>query len=149
MRLTMKLPLSDISDHDISAVRPARNALSIDRPYEFLVEPECGVDGTVEDVATIFLTNRECPYRCLMCDLWRNTTVESVPVGAIPRQIDYALERLPTAQHVKLYNSGELLRFKGDSESGLAGDRGPRSKLQVGDRGESSEALRRWLLRVS
>jgi archaeosine synthase beta-subunit len=108
----MKLPLSDISDHDILGVRPARNSLSVDRPYEFLIEPECGVDGSVEDVATIFLTNRECPFRCLMCDLWKNTTVESVPVGAIPRQIDFALERLPTAQHIKLYNSGNFFDAK-------------------------------------
>lgn len=43
-----------------------------------------------------------------MCDLWKNTTDESVPVGAIPAQIDYALSRLPPAQHIKLYNSGNF-----------------------------------------
>jgi radical SAM enzyme (TIGR01210 family) len=104
----VKLPLSDISDLDILGARPARNALDVNRPYEFLVERERSADGLVEDVATIFLTNRECPFRCLMCDLWKNTTVESVPVGAIPRQIEYALDRLPNAQHVKLYNSGNF-----------------------------------------
>jgi archaeosine synthase beta-subunit len=108
----MKLPRSDISDREILDARPARNSLGIDRPYEFLVEPERGADGLVEDVATIFLTNRECPFRCLMCDLWKNTTVESVPVETIPRQIDYALERLPEAQHVKLYNSGNFFDAK-------------------------------------
>lgn len=108
----MKLPLSDISDQEILDARPPRNSLSIDRPYEFLVEPERSADGLVEDVATIFLTNRECPFRCLMCDLWKNTTVESVPVGAIPQQIDYAMERLPNAQHVKLYNSGNFFDHK-------------------------------------
>jgi len=105
-------PLPDISDHQIVEARPARNSLDVDRPYEFLVEPERGADGLVEDVATIFLTNRECPFRCLMCDLWMNTTGESVPVGAIPQQIDYALERLPNAQHVKLYNSGNFFDAK-------------------------------------
>lgn len=104
----MKRSLPNISDRQIIDVRPARNALDIDRPYEFLAESERSADGLVEDVATIFLTNRECPFRCLMCDLWKNTTVESLPVGAIPRQIDYALERLPEAQHVKLYNSGNF-----------------------------------------
>lgn len=108
----MKLPLSDISDHEILDARPPRNSLSIDRPYEFLIEPECGADGTVEDVATIFLTNRECPFRCLMCDLWKNTTADSVPAGAIPQQINYALKRLPKAQHVKLYNSGNFFDAK-------------------------------------
>ncbi|MDA0809277.1 MAG: radical SAM protein [Planctomycetota bacterium] len=108
----MKLPPSDNSDRDILDARSARNSLDVDRPYEFLVEPERGADGQVEDVATIFLTNRECPFTCLMCDLWKNTTVEPVPVGAIPRQINYALQRLPKAQHVKLYNSGNFFDAK-------------------------------------
>ncbi len=108
----MKLPRSDISDREILAARPARNSLDADRPYEFLVEPERGADGLVEDVATIFLTNRECSLRCLMCDLWKNTTVESVPLGAIPRQIDFALARLRSARHVKLYNSGNFFDAK-------------------------------------
>jgi hypothetical protein len=43
-----------------------------------------------------------------MCDLWRHTLTETVPAGAIPRQIDYALERLPAARQVKLYNSGSF-----------------------------------------
>ena len=59
-------------------------------------------------VATIFLTNRECPWRCLMCDLWKNTLTETVPAGAIAAQIDYALERLGPARHIKLYNSGSF-----------------------------------------
>lgn len=102
----------DIRDQEILNSRPARNRVDVSRPYAFLVEPEHCADGRVEDVATIFLTNRECPFRCLMCDLWKNTTVESVPVGAIPQQIDFALDRLPAAQHVKLYNSGNFFDFK-------------------------------------
>jgi hypothetical protein len=43
-----------------------------------------------------------------MCDLWRNTLTESVPSGAIPEQIDFALSRLPAARHIKLYNSGSF-----------------------------------------
>ena len=60
------------------------------------------------DPATIFLTNRECPFHCVMCDLWKNTTDERVPVGAIPLQIESALSKLPAADHVKLYNSGNF-----------------------------------------
>jgi radical SAM enzyme (TIGR01210 family) len=62
----------------------------------------------LEDTAVILLTNRECRFRCVMCDLWRNTLDVSVPAGAIPRQIDYALDQLPSVQHVKLYNSGNF-----------------------------------------
>ena len=43
-----------------------------------------------------------------MCDLWKNTLTESVPQGAIPAQIDYALARLEPARHIKLYNSGSF-----------------------------------------
>lgn len=100
--------LSSLTDADIVTARPARNAVDPWQPYAFLVEPERTAAGRVEDVATIFLTNRECPFKCLMCDLWKNTTETTVPVGAIPAQIDYALARLPEARHVKLYNSGNF-----------------------------------------
>ena len=59
-------------------------------------------------IATILLTNRECPWRCLMCDLWRNTLTESVSIGAIPEQIAFALAHLPAARQAKLYNSGSF-----------------------------------------
>jgi radical SAM enzyme (TIGR01210 family) len=97
-----------ITTAEILAARPARNTVDPDIPYAFLVEPEQTAAGRIEDVATIFLTNRECPFRCLMCDLWKNTTTDTVPTGAIPRQIDYALSRLPAASQIKLYNSGNF-----------------------------------------
>ena len=104
----MSTPLPRISTAQVLAARGEKNAVDPYRPYAFLVEPECAASGRVEDVATLFLTNRECPFRCLMCDLWRNTTDQTVPVGAIPAQIDYALERLGPARHIKLYNSGNF-----------------------------------------
>lgn len=97
-----------ISDRSIIQARGARNDVDPWTPYHFLNEPEHSASGVVEDVSTIFLTNRECPFRCLMCDLWKNTITSTVPFGAIPAQIDYALSRLPPATHVKLYNSGNF-----------------------------------------
>lgn len=88
--------------------RQPRHALDPYQPYAFHVENECAASGEQVSVATIFLTNRECPWRCLMCDLWRNTLVEPVPVGAIPEQIRYALSRLSGARQIKLYNSGSF-----------------------------------------
>ena len=96
------------STSEILAARPNKHPVDPWRPYAYLVESERTEVGRIEPVATIFLTNRECPLRCLMCDLWRNTTDEPVPLGAIPRQIDYALERLPPARRIKLYNSGNF-----------------------------------------
>jgi hypothetical protein len=98
----------EIDDRLILATRGAKAAVDPQRPNAFMVESEVTAEGRVEDVATIFLTNRECPFRCVFCDLWRQTTENSVPVGAIPRQIDYALARLSPARHVKLYNSGNF-----------------------------------------
>jgi radical SAM enzyme (TIGR01210 family) len=106
------VPPIRFSDSAILAARPAKNDVDSTRPYAFLVEPERTARGTVEDVATIFLTNRECPFRCLMCDLWENTLDETVPLGSIPAQIDYALDRLPATRHVKLYNSGNFFDAK-------------------------------------
>jgi archaeosine synthase beta-subunit len=88
--------------------RPQRNQLDPTRPYAFFVEEEYSASGEVVSVATILLTNRECPWRCLMCDLWKNTLSETVPVGAIPHQIGFALQQLPQARQIKLYNSGSF-----------------------------------------
>ena len=106
MDLMPAIPLID--DRFVLAARGAKDTVDPQRPHAFLVEPEISAGGRVEDVATIFLTNRECPFRCVFCDLWRQTTDERVPVGAIPAQIDYALARLPPAPHIKLYNSGNF-----------------------------------------
>jgi len=99
---------SGISDREILTARPARNRVDPRRPYAFHVEPECSATGEVVDVATIFLTNRECAFRCLMCDLWKNTTEQTVAPGDIPHQIDVALSQLPPARQIKLYNSGNF-----------------------------------------
>lgn len=101
-------PLPAFTDAQILQARAAKNAVDPRRPYAFLVEPEYQPDGHVEAVATLFLTNRECPFRCLFCDLWKNTTDHRVPLGAIPAQIDFALDRLEPARHIKLYNSGNF-----------------------------------------
>ncbi len=78
------------------------------RPHAFWVEDERAASGEIVPVATLLLTNRECPWKCLMCDLWRHTLTESVPPGAIPAQIDLALKQLPDARKIKLYNSGSF-----------------------------------------
>jgi len=118
--------------------RGLRNGVDPTRPHAFFLEEECSERGEVVPILTVFLTNRECPWRCLMCDLWKNTLTESVTRGMIPAQIDYALERgcprpqqcakreclspyqivAPTnpaagedaraPQHIKLYNSGSF-----------------------------------------
>jgi radical SAM enzyme (TIGR01210 family) len=92
--------------------RGRRNTLDPRRAYAALTEEEPAGSGETASVSTIFLTNRECPWRCLMCDLWRNTLAESGPAGAIPEQIRAALARLPPARWAKLYNAGSFFDGK-------------------------------------
>jgi hypothetical protein len=43
-----------------------------------------------------------------MCDLWKHTTDNRVKSGDIPRQIEWAISKLGSARHLKLYNSGNF-----------------------------------------
>ena len=97
-----------ISDKWIVSKRGSKNIVDPQRPYAWLVEKERTTTGEIEDTAIIFLTNRECSYHCLMCDLWKNTTDFTIPVGSIPDQIEWALARTDNAKHLKLYNSGSF-----------------------------------------
>lgn len=99
-------------DQEILQFRPLKHQMDPYRPYHFLHEQETDSTGRVREVNTIFLTNRECPFKCLMCDLWKHTLDEPTPAGAIPEQIKYALDRLPEASVVKLYNNGNFFDTK-------------------------------------
>lgn len=88
--------------------RGPRNAVDPARAYAAFVEDERDASGRIVPVATVFLTNRECPWTCAMCDLWRNTSEEAAPAGSAPRQIRTALAELPPASALKLYNSGSF-----------------------------------------
>lgn len=103
---TADLPLLD--DAAILSLRGPRHHVDPIRPYAYFAEGERTRQGKVEDVATIFITNKECPFRCLMCDLWKNTTTQRVADGDVATQIALALDKLPPTQHVKLYNSGNF-----------------------------------------
>jgi radical SAM enzyme (TIGR01210 family) len=97
-----------LTDGWILSCRGKKNSVDHRKPYGWVVEKERTASGRIEDIAIIFLTNRECPFHCLMCDLWKNTTDESVPAGAISDQIEWALSQLPDVKHLKLYNSGSF-----------------------------------------
>jgi len=101
-----------INDKWILKKRGKKNKVDPFKPYAYFVEKERTASGQIEDTAVIFLTNYECPFRCLMCDLWKNTTDKPVPIGAIPKQIEWALNHLPPAKHLKLYNSGNFFDKK-------------------------------------
>ncbi|HZL76823.1 MAG TPA: radical SAM protein [Bacteroidales bacterium] len=97
-----------IDDRMIISLRGNKNPVDPKIPYGWLIEKELTRSGKIEETGIIFLTNRECAFHCLMCDLWKNTTDYTIAVGDIPRQIEWALEHMPGVKQLKLYNSGSF-----------------------------------------
>jgi radical SAM enzyme (TIGR01210 family) len=97
-----------ITDQWVLDKRGPKNALDPRRAYAAVFEEERDAAGALVPTAAVFLTNRECPFRCVMCDLWRNTLDETVPPGAIAAQIRQALSELPAVRQIKLYNAGSF-----------------------------------------
>jgi radical SAM enzyme (TIGR01210 family) len=81
-------------------------------PHGIFLEKERLASGAVADSGVVLLTNKECPWRCLMCDLWKGMTKGKVPGGAITRQVSLACRdweaKGVTPSQVKLYNSGSF-----------------------------------------
>jgi archaeosine synthase beta-subunit len=117
---------------DYPSTGPERERFILDRrgsrllhdPWRYqglIVEDEAAADGPRARVATVFLTGRECPWRCAMCDLWLHTTVADTPAGAIPAQLAAArkaLAREPDAvTRMKLYNAGSFFDPRAVPES--------------------------------
>jgi len=82
------------------------------RYQDLVVEDELTSSRGLAPTATVFLTGKECPWRCVMCDLWQYTTAENTPRGAIPAQIDGARRVLEmqgrAVSQMKLYNASNF-----------------------------------------
>jgi len=94
---------------DLRGPRPSHDPW---RYQDLAVEDEITERGDVARVGTIFLTGRECPWRCAMCDLWRFTTRGDTPAGAIAAQVAAARECWRTqaepVSRAKLYNASNF-----------------------------------------
>ncbi|MEO8256417.1 MAG: radical SAM protein [Acidobacteriota bacterium] len=106
--------------------RPPRSEHDPWRYQDLIVEHERAPDGAIARSATVFLTGRECPWRCVMCDLWRYTTSSDTPVGAIPAQLAAARRALAEGQtapvrQMKLYNAGSFFDPRAVPESDYDG----------------------------
>ena len=99
-------------DRFVLSRRRPRPALDPWQYQNLLVEDERTAEGLVAPVATVFLTGRECPWRCAMCDLWQHTTEDDTPRGAIAAQVAAATailrSRPDSVSRVKLYNAGSF-----------------------------------------
>ncbi|MEX0994055.1 MAG: hypothetical protein WD599_00920, partial [Balneolaceae bacterium] len=101
-----------LDNEAVTQLRPAKNRMDPSRPYFWLREQEPGRDGFLREVHTLFLTNTECPFKCVMCDLWKDTLNQPTPPGAIPQQIRLAQSHLSGASIIKLYNNGNFFDRK-------------------------------------
>jgi len=107
-------------DRFILERRPPRPAHDPWRAHGVIVEDERIADGTPARVATVFLTGRECPWRCLMCDLWQFSTTDGTPHGALPIQVADArrkIDQLGGVTRAKLYNAGSFFDPRAVPES--------------------------------
>ena len=85
---------SSSADRRIRDLRPAKDAVDAWNPLGVLVEEERTPDRGLQPSITIFLAGAECPFTCVFCDLWKQTLVGATPEGAIPAQLDAALQRV-------------------------------------------------------
>ncbi len=92
--------------------RPSRPRHDPRQAHGVVVEDERTASGVIARTATVFLTGRECPWHCAMCDLWQYTTSTDTPAGAIAAQVAAARARLereaPPITQMKLYNAGSF-----------------------------------------
>lgn len=96
----------------ILEARPARREAGMvesGRP-RYLWEEEWQGGDVILPGLTVFLANRECPWRCVMCDLWQGATSGRVGPDHIVAQLDVALasRRGRRMGWIKLYNAGSF-----------------------------------------
>lgn len=99
-------------DRFILTRRPSRPDHDPWQYHNVAFEDELTAERAVARTATVFLTSRECPWHCAMCDLWQHTIAGDTPRGAIPAQLSAARRefdrRHESVTHVKLYNAGSF-----------------------------------------
>lgn len=91
-------------------MRPPKPRVDPWRAQGVLDEIEREAAGAKRTSRTVFLTGAECPFTCVFCDLWRFTTDDPTPRGAIPRQLETALADLEHGEPhtLKLYNASNF-----------------------------------------
>lgn len=97
----------------IKQLRAPVNRPNSNSEPRILLEEEICAQGKGLRTGTIFLINRECPWTCVMCDLWKHTSNTPLPPGHAATQLRNALAKLETnadcpIEQIKIYNSGSF-----------------------------------------
>jgi len=100
-----------------------RRPHQVGRPAAVWVEDERQADGSLAPGLTVLLVNRECPWRCVMCDLWTQSTLHPVSIDDLLMQMDYALAATDRRdlKWIKLYNAGSFFDRGAIPEAAYAG----------------------------
>lgn len=105
--------LTGLSRLAVETRRGSREVLEISKPFALVLEQEPAGKFSVADVATVFLTGAECPYRCSMCDLWQYTLDRATMPGEIVSQLSWVMDQLDSKAEarpgwIKLYNASNF-----------------------------------------
>ena len=97
-------------DARIRGLRPPKLLVDPWKAHAAVLEQERDPDGTIVRALTVFLAGAECPFTCSFCDLWRFTLDGPTPAGALPMQLERALDEIrePFPDRVKLYNASNF-----------------------------------------
>jgi len=101
----------ELAAREIRALRGPKTPPDPWTPLGHLWEVERGLRAQQRRVLTVFLAGAECPFTCLFCDLWRSTLDGPTPAGALPTQLQRALEAaapIDPSAALKLYNASNF-----------------------------------------
>lgn len=100
--------LPPIDSSRILQMRGPRTLVDPSRPPSFVTDLEPDANGVLKQASTIFLVGKECPFRCLMCDLWQHTTETATRPGSLVQQLEQVLPKIQHRQTIKLYNASNF-----------------------------------------
>lgn len=97
-----------IDSRMVLAARGLKNPV-VPQPTPLVItESEPDADWQLRSATTVFLLGKECPFRCLMCDLWRHTTDQRTEPGSLVRQLAAVLPSITHRDTIKLYNASNF-----------------------------------------
>lgn len=112
--MPLRTPLNGALQQEILGARSNRQTVNPSQPVTWFAEREANGFGGLASVLTLVLAASECPWKCVMCDLWKHTLSSPTPLRAIPTQISKVLDQVRPKHHdwIKLYNSGSFFDRK-------------------------------------
>ncbi len=113
--------LPRLDSKQILQFRGPRTPTAPAAPPALVTEIEPDQNRSPKQATTVFLIGKECPFRCLMCDLWKHTTDVAPPPGSLVQQLNTVLPQIPHRDIIKLYNASNFFDPQAVSAQDLVG----------------------------